>query len=102
VDLDAVACTAPPDAPGTPTVAANSGGTVRLEWTPSAQPVAVYLVEVGSRPGAADMPPRESRDTTHPSVIARRVPPGTYYVRVRGRNRCGDGPSSSETAVTIR
>jgi hypothetical protein len=102
VDLDAVACSAPPDAPGTPVVAANSGGTVVLQWTPSARPAAVYLVEVGSQPGAADMPMRESRDTEHPSVTAQRVPPGTYYVRVRGRNRCGDGPASSEVVVTIR
>jgi hypothetical protein len=48
------------------------------------------------------MPARESRDVLQPSVIAQRVPPGTYYVRVRGRNRCGDGPPSPELAVTVR
>jgi hypothetical protein len=48
------------------------------------------------------MPARESRDVLQPSVIAQRVPPGTYYVRVRGRNRCGDGPPSPEVAVTVR
>jgi hypothetical protein len=59
-------------------------------------------MDVGSRPGGADLPPRESRDVLQPSVIAQRVPPGTYYLRVRGRNRCGDGPASPELVVTVR
>jgi hypothetical protein len=59
-------------------------------------------MDVGNRPGLSDNPPREARDVLRPSVTAWRVPPGTYYVRVRGRNRCGDGPESAETAVTVR
>jgi hypothetical protein len=102
VDLAAIACSAPPAAPGAPVVASNERGTVVLRWPPARGAVAVYLIDVGSRPGAADLPPRESRDVAQPSVIARRVPPGTYYVRVRGRNRCGDGPASPELAVTVR
>ena len=102
VDLDILACAAPPGVPGAPQIVENRGGTVVLRWQPAPGPVAIYLMDVGSRPGLSDEPPRESRDVFHPQVIARRVPPGTYYVRVRGRNRCGDGPSSPEVAVTIQ
>jgi hypothetical protein len=102
VDLTILACRAPPGTPGQPFVVENDGGTVVLRWDPAPGPVAVYNLEVGSRPGLSDNPPREARDVLRPSVTARRVPPATYYVRVRGRNRCGDGPSSPETAVTVR
>jgi hypothetical protein len=102
VDLGIIACTAPPGVPGTPTVVENGGGTVVLTWTPGPGAVAVYVMNVGSRPGLNDAPPREARDVLHPRIVARRVPPGTYYVRVHGRNRCGDGPSSPEVAVTVR
>ena len=102
VDLSIVACSEPPGIPGPPLVVENHGGTVRVRWEPAPGPVAVYLMDVGSGPGRKDEPPREARDVLHPSVLARRVPPGTYYVRVRGRNKCGDGPPSPEVAVTVR
>lgn len=102
VDLGIIACSGPPGVPGTPIVVENRGGTVVLEWAPGPGPVAVYVMNVGSRPGLNDEPSREARDVFHPTIVARRVPPGTYYVRVHGRNRCGDGPSSSEVAVTVR
>jgi hypothetical protein len=62
----------------------------------------VYVVKVGYRPGGSELPTREVRDVAHPLLIAQRVPPGTYYVRVHGRNRCGEGPPSPELAVTVR
>jgi len=102
VDLSILACAAPPGAPGVPAIVENHGGTVVLQWQPAAGPVAVYIMDVGSGPGLSDEPRREARDVFHPQVIAHRVPPGTYYVRVRGRNRCGDGPPSPEVAVTVR
>jgi hypothetical protein len=102
IDLGILACSAPPGMPGTPFVVENNRGTVALQWEPASGPVAVYIMDVGSGPGLNDEPPREARDVLRPTVIARRVPPGTYYVRVRGRNRCGDGPSSPEVAVTVR
>ena len=101
VNLDAVACDAPPGVPGTPEIVENRGGTVVLRWNPAPGPVAVYIMDVGSGPGLSDEPPREARDVFRPVIVARRVPPGTYYVRVRARNRCGDGPSSREVAVPV-
>jgi hypothetical protein len=102
VDLGIIACSVPPGVPGIPLIVENDRGTVVLRWEPAPGPVAVYTMEIGSRPGLSDEPPREARDVLRPSVTARRVPPGTYYVRVRGRNRCGDGPASPEVAVTVR
>jgi hypothetical protein len=101
VNLDLVACDAPPGVPGRPAIVENRGGTVALRWDPAPGPVAVYIMDVGTGPGLNDEPSREARDVFRPTVIARRVPPGTYYVRVRGRNRCGDGPSSPEVAVAV-
>jgi hypothetical protein len=102
VDLDIIACSDPPGTPGAPVVVDNRGGNVVLRWDPAPGPVAVYIMDVGSRPGLHDEPSREARDVFQPTIVARRVPPGTYYVRVHGRNRCGDGPSSPEVAVTVR
>jgi hypothetical protein len=104
VDLSAVACTERPAAPATPAVVLNHDGDVRLTW-PGSEQVAVYVVEVGSRTGASDQPTREVRpvDSVHrPVMIARRVPVGTYYVRVRARNQCGLSPPSPEIVVTVR
>jgi hypothetical protein len=102
VDFDAVQCAAAPGVPGAPVVAANAGGTVTLEWTPATGAVAVYIAEIGGRPGTYDAAPRDARNLLAPSLTVARVPPGTYYVRVFARNRCGDGPPSPETAVVVR
>lgn len=101
VDLDATPCTAAPGAPGAPAVASNEGSTVVLRWTPAPGAVALYIVDVGYRPGASDLPTREVRTIADPSLTAQRVPRGTYYVRVRAKNRCGEGPVSPEVAVMV-
>jgi len=88
--------------PGAPVVAANEGGTVTLTWSPAAGGVAVYIAQIGSRPGVYNALSREARNVLEPSLTVRRVPTGTYYVRVFARNRCGDGPPSPETAVVVR
>ena len=102
IDFDAISCAEAPGAPGPPRAAVNDGGTVVLRWTPAPGSVAVYIAEIGSRPGAHDLPARDARDVLQPSLTVKRVPPGTYYVRVFARNRCGDGPPSAETAVVVR
>jgi hypothetical protein len=101
VDLDALTCTSSPGVAGAPTVAANDGGTVTLKWSRAAGPVAVYIAQIGGRPGVYDALSREARNVLEPSLTVKRVPAGTYYVRVFARNRCGDGPPSPETAVVV-
>jgi hypothetical protein len=102
VDLDAVACDAPPAAPDAPATTANRGGTVTLEWPPAGSHPAMYLLEIGNAPGLTNGGIREVRDLAHPTFTAWRVQPATYYVRVRARNKCGDSAASPEIVVVVR
>jgi len=101
VRLDAVACDASPGAPGAPVAVANHGGTVTVQWPPAPGHPALYLLEIGYRPDVTDSI-REVRDLVRPSFTTWRVQPGTYYVRVRARNNCGDSPPSAELVVTVQ
>jgi hypothetical protein len=38
---------------------------------------------------------------TAPTFSAANVPPGVYYVRVRGFNAAGQGPPSNEAAAVV-
>jgi hypothetical protein len=100
VRLDAIACDEPPGTPGTPTTITNHGGTVTVQWSPALGHPAVYLLEIGRAPGSTDSI-REVRDLAHPSFTAWRVQPSKYYVRVRARNKCGDGSPSTELMVNV-
>jgi hypothetical protein len=48
------------------------------------------VIEAGSQPGASDLVNVDTRSLD--TSISGTAPPGTYYVRVRGRNACGLGP----------
>jgi hypothetical protein len=73
-----------------------AGGTVSLAWRPS--PGAThYTLEAGSAPGWADV----AIDVGQPSFTVAAVPPGRYYVRVRGVGTGGQGPRSGEIVVTV-
>jgi hypothetical protein len=102
VNLDAIACDAPPAAPEAPATITNRGGTVALEWPPASGHPAVYLLEIGNAPGSTSGGIRDVRDLAHPSFTAWRVQPNTYYVRVRARNKCGDSAPSPEIVVVVR
>src|SRR5262249_53716101 len=102
VRLDAIDCREPPSTPQGLTTAVNDGGTVTLQWSPSAGHPTVYLLEIGSAAGSTDLAIREVRELTHPTFTARRAQPGTYYVRVRAKNRCGDSPPSTELVVIVQ
>jgi hypothetical protein len=53
----------------------------------------------GTAPGRADaLSASLGRSTTYTAVDVR---PGTYYVRVRGRNACGTGVASNELIVEV-
>jgi len=60
--------------------------------------VTSYLVEAGSSPGAQNI---TTMGTGSTSVTVDRVPPGTYYVRVRAHNAYGDSGSSNEISGTV-
>jgi hypothetical protein len=87
--------------PDTPVFAFAYGGQggVRLRWSePTGGLPTSYTLVAGSSPGASDvgtfsLPPV--------SVLARQVPPGTYYVRVAGMNGCGASPPSGEVGFTV-
>lgn len=89
------ACTAPV-APANLT-SAVTGTTVSLNWQP-APGAGSYIVEAGSRTGLSDLATFNNGAAT---TLATAAPPGTYYVRVRGANACGEGPASNEVVVTV-
>ena len=86
-----------PTAPGTLSFS-RVGRTVSLAWGQAASALS-YVLEAGYAPGAVDaavldMGPSQS--------VGGAVPPATYYVRVRGRNACGQlGPASNEVVVAV-
>lgn len=77
------------------------GTTVSLLWGPPAgQSPTSYVVEAGSAPGLSNI---AVFDTGSPatSLAVNDVPPGTYFVRVRGRDAAGTGPASGEVMVVV-
>ena len=91
------ACSAPP-APGQLS-ATVTGSTVTLLWGAVAGQSS-YVLEAGSRAGATDVVVSDVGSTT--SLTATNVASGTYFVRVRAKNRCGIGAPSNEVAVIVR
>jgi hypothetical protein len=74
-------------------------GTVRLFVSAFGGCATSYLVEAGTIPGAANAASFEHTGGVLLSVSG--VPPGIYYVRVRGRNQFGLGPYSSVLPVSV-
>ncbi|HKB14013.1 MAG TPA: fibronectin type III domain-containing protein [Vicinamibacterales bacterium] len=101
IDFDATPCAAPPGEPGAPVVEAIAHHSVALRWLPARGAVAVYVVEVGYRPGSNDLPSHEVRDVQQARLTVDRVPPGTYYARVVARNKCGISPPSPYVEVKV-
>jgi hypothetical protein len=80
-------------------VASVAGSTVTLSWGAAGQ-ASSYVIEAGSRSGAADLVVSDVGNST--SLTAPNVAAGTYFVRIRARNACGMGAASNEVAVTVR
>ena len=91
-------CTAP-GAPG-PLVGSATGLNASFAWSAptTGGALADYLLEAGRSPGASDV----ASVTLPASATSFAAPgaPGTYYVRVRGRNACGSAVSN-EVTVTL-
>lgn len=93
------ALTAPP---GPPSLSGSvSGSNVALTWIASTvgDQALRYRVEAGVEAGV----PTLAYDTTSPATALTfpNVPPGQYYVRVRGINSRGVGPASNEIRVVV-
>ncbi len=89
-----VGCT-PPLAPATFTAAA-SGNTVTLNWSVAAGTTQT-VIEAGYAPGATAFTIASGGS----GAVFPGVPPGTYYVRTRAVNACGQGPVSVERTVIV-
>jgi hypothetical protein len=94
--------TGPCTAPGEPTalVGTATGLNASFSWSAPASGGALsdYVLEAGRSTGASD-----AATVTLPAsatTFAATGAPGTYYVRVRGRNACGSAVSN-EVAVTL-
>ena len=79
-----------------------TAATASLSWTPalSGGRVSVYVLEAGSGPGLSDLGAVPLGPGTSATIGG--VPPGTYYVRVRGANAAGRSAPSPDTAVVVR
>lgn len=95
-----VGCAAAPGAPPGLTIVSNSGGAVALAWQAAPGGATSYLIEAGTGPGLANLLSLDL-GSANLGLAAGGVAPFTYFVRVRGVNRCGVGPASNEVVLTV-
>lgn len=86
-------------APGPPrdVAATVSGSDLTLGWT-NVGSASGFVLDVGVASGRTDLQIHVGPDTT---FRAAGVPPGTYYLRIRGGNELGGGRPSSEVRVVV-
>ena len=79
-----------------------SGSDVTLGWgVPRGGSVPTsYVIQAGSSWGASNLADIDTQSTAI-SFWAPNVPPGSYFVRVLGKNGCGTGDASNEVIVTV-
>lgn len=75
-----------------------SSGDVRLFMSAVGGCATSYLVEAGTTPGGSNVASFEQAGVL---LAAPAVPPGNYYVRVRGKNQFGVGPYSAVLPVSV-
>jgi enediyne biosynthesis protein E4 len=78
---------------------AGSGVTLRWDAATTGDAAREYIVEAGSVSGASNLAILATG--TLATVFTASAPPGTYYVRVKGRNGAGAGSPSNEVIVRI-
>jgi hypothetical protein len=77
-------------------------GTVTFTWHPpeDGSPVTGYHLEGGSQSGLSDLASAYPLPISQSFTVSG-VPPGVYYVRLRGVNSAGIGPPSGEARVVV-
>ena len=82
--------------------ASVAGDRLALVWAPPrAGPVPLnYVVEAGGSPERFDLG-RIATTNASPGLTRVSVPPGTYYLRVRGTNSQGEGLASSTVRIDV-
>jgi hypothetical protein len=58
-----------------------------------------YVVDAGVLPGATSV--RLATPDARPALVVAGVPPGVYYVRVRGMNARGEGVTTADTRIVV-
>jgi hypothetical protein len=100
-DASSVVMREPPPAPDSLT-AAVAASQVTLSWTMPATSRAAteFVVEAGFNPAATDLV-RIPTGNSNTTAVVEGVPPGVYYVRVRGMNAAGVGTPSVVIEVRV-
>jgi hypothetical protein len=98
IDFSLAPGTGPPGNLGTP-VAVNVPGGVQFTWNAPQSGAAAtsFLFDAGLAPGTTFV----TLPVAGRSLFVPGVPPGTYYVRVRGVNGAGAGAPSSELTLRV-
>lgn len=91
-------CAGAPTAPAGLT-AQIAGTTVVLSWAASSGSPASYVLEAGSSSQATDVVVSDTGSTA--TTLTTIASPGTYYVRVRAQNACGQSAPSDEIIVVV-
>lgn len=99
VQLNVVNSCVPPGAPSG-LAASVTGSTVTLTWA-AGTGASSYQLQAGSSSGRVDLADQNLLSTMT-SYVAPNVGPGTYFVRVRSNNACGQSAPSNQVVVIIR
>jgi hypothetical protein len=75
-----------------------SGSNVTFGWNPGGGGATGYSLEAGTSGGLTNL---GSSDVTRSIFAILNVPAGTYYVRMRARNACGNSGPSIERVVSV-
>jgi hypothetical protein len=91
-------CTAAPSAP-TGLSYSRAGNIVTLTWNAptTGNLPSRYVIQAGRQSGASDL--LTFPTTSSATTFTASAPPGQYYVRVLGRNGCGDSAASNQIVV---